>query len=65
MEKCWHNMALDDRCPNAGTWKSSPRLIEVVGVGKSFIEAVRWCGEHRFPDDIPDGWAAGQAGGVK
>lgn len=50
-EKCWRGKFLDNPCPKPAMWRSPDRLC--VGLGAPFMAAVRWCDDHRHPEDVP------------
>lgn len=51
--RCWYHMAQEDeRCPNVGTWKTSPALIAASPNERTFLAACVWCDEHKHDDDV-------------
>ena len=51
---CWH-MRFDRRmipCKNPARWRTADALL-TNNPNRGFLTAVRWCDEHRHPDDVP------------
>lgn len=50
-DQCWHDFAFPARrCKREAQWRSPPEMC--VGIGASFVAAVRWCDEHKQKGDV-------------
>ena len=50
--RCWYHAATKHPCRQRARWQTAPQYLDPAAVAVEFAAAVRWCDQHRHPEDV-------------